>query len=215
LGTILFGVIWSFYVNLYKNDLPSDLKFTGSVAIDTEAMGLVVKRDRLCLIQICSYDDDVHMVQIERNRQDEAVNIKKLLTDSSVLKIFHYARFDVTILNYTFNIKVNPIYCTKIASKLSRTFTDKHGLKNLCKDILGVEISKHEQSSDWGNADLSIDQLKYAAGDVLFLHKLKSRLDKILIREGKMSLANKCFEAIDLIADLELADINAEELFRH
>ena len=138
-----------------------------------------------------------------------------MLTDESVLKIFHYHRFDVAILNYTFGINVHPIYCTKVASKLARTYTDRHGLKNLCKDILGIELSKHEQSSDWGQDQLSAAQLKYAEGDVLYLHKLREILNGMLVREGKMELANKCFEAISTITDLEIAGIVPEELFQH
>ena len=202
-------------MNLYKNDLPADIKFKGSVAIDTETMGLAIKRDRLCLVQMCSEDGQTFLVQIQKNKQEEAKNLKKLLTDESVLKIFHYARFDVAILNYTFGINVHPIYCTKIASKLARTYTDKHGLKNLCKDILGIELSKHEQSSDWGQDELSAEQLKYAEGDVLYLHKLREILNAMLVREGKMELANKCFEAISTITDLEIAGIVPEELFQH
>ena len=202
-------------MNLYKNDLPADIKFKGSVAIDTETMGLAIKRDRLCLVQMCSEDGQTFLVQIQKNKQEEATNLKKLLTDESVLKIFHYARFDVAILNYTFGINVHPIYCTKVASKLARTYTDKHGLKNLCKDILGIELSKHEQSSDWGQDELSAEQLKYAEGDVLYLHKLREILNGMLVREGKMELANKCFEAISTITDLEIAGIVPEELFQH
>ena len=202
-------------MNLYKNDLPADMKFKGSVAIDTETMGLAIKRDRLCLVQMCSEDGQTFLVQIQKNKQEEAKNLKKLLTDESVLKIFHYARFDVAILNYTFGINVHPIYCTKVASKLARTYTDKHGLKNLCKDILGIELSKHEQSSDWGQDELSAEQLKYAEGDVLYLHKLREILNGMLVREGKMELANKCFEAISTITDLEIAGIVPEELFQH
>jgi len=202
-------------MNIYENDLPSNLKFKNSVAVDTETMGLVVKRDRLCLVQLCSSDREVYIVQIKKGNHDKAENLKKLLTDKSILKIFHYARFDVSILNYTFGIQVNPIYCTKIASKLSRTFTDKHGLKNLCKDLLDVEISKHEQNSDWGKAELSSEQLKYAAGDVLHLHKLKSKLDEILARENKTQIAEKCFNAVNTISELELLYISPEELFQH
>lgn len=202
-------------MNIYINDLPAELKFEDSVAIDTETMGLVVKRDRLCLVQLCSSDGCVHIVQIRQGCYDKAENLKKLLTDRSILKIFHYARFDISALNHAFNIKVNPIYCTKIASKLSRTFTDKHGLKNLCKDLLEVEISKHEQTSDWGRDVLSSEQLKYAAGDVLYLHKLKSKLDEMLIRENRMHIAEKCFTAVDTISELEMRDISPEELFQH
>jgi ribonuclease D len=202
-------------MNLHKNDLPDCLTFKNSVAIDTETMGLVTKRDRLCLVQICSEDGDVHLVQILKNQHDKSKNLKKLLTDESILKIFHFARFDVSILNYTFGIKVTPVYCTKIASKLVRTYSDKHGLKSICKEILGMEISKQEQSSDWGKEQLSPEQLRYAAGDVLYLHKLRSRLNDMLVREDRMALAQRCFEAISLFSDLELSNINPDELFLH
>lgn len=202
-------------MNLHKGDLPADVIFEGSVAVDTEAMGLRIKRDRLCLVQLCSESGDVHLVQIPSCQRNNAVNLKKLLEDESVLKIFHFARFDIELLNYTFGIRVNNIYCTKIASKLVRTYTDKHGLKNLCKEILNVEISKQEQSSDWGKEDLSEDQLKYAAGDVLYLHRLKEKLDYMLMRENKVSLAQKCFDTLQVISDLELADTCPEELFAH
>ncbi|MDR2781390.1 MAG: ribonuclease H-like domain-containing protein [Holosporaceae bacterium] len=202
-------------MNLYQNDLPSDVVFKNSVAVDTEAMGLVTRRDRLCLVQLCSEDGEVHLVQIQKNCQDRSENLRKLLTDESVLKIFHYARFDVSILNYAFGIKVAPIYCTKIASKLIRTYSDRHGLKNLCKEILDIDVSKQEQSSDWGKEKLSPEQLKYAAGDVLYLHKLKAVLDEMLEREGRMSLAKRCFSAVQLFSDLELSGINPDELFLH
>lgn len=202
-------------MNLYKNDLPEGISFKSSVAIDTETMGLAIKRDRLCLVQICSESGHTFLVQIQRGMQNRANNLKRMLTDESILKIFHYARFDVAILNYTFGINVHPVYCTKVASKLARTYTDKHGLKNLCKDILGIELSKHEQSSDWGADELSTEQLKYAEGDVLYLHKLREKLNEMLIREGKMTLANECFEAISTITDIELAGIVPEDLFAH
>ncbi len=200
---------------LHQNDLPSDVVFKNSVAIDTETMGLQTKRDRLCLVQLCSENGDVHMVQIQKGQQDKAVNLKRLLEDKSVLKIFHFARFDVSILNHTFGIHVNPVYCTKIASKLVRTYTDKHGLKNLCKEILDIELSKQEQSSDWGRSELTKEQLTYAANDVLYLHRLKARLDEMLEREGRTELAHKCFDALHLISELELRGYSPEELFQH
>lgn len=202
-------------MNLHLNDLPSGVVFKDSVAVDTETMGLSLKRDRLCLVQLCSKDGDVHMVQIQKGQQDKAVNLRRLLIDDSVLKIFHFARFDVSMLNYTFGIHVSPVYCTKIASKLVRTYTDKHGLKNLCKELLGVELSKQEQSSDWGHSDLTKEQLTYAANDVLYLHDLKKRLDTMLKREGKFELAQKCFDALHLISELELFAYSPEELFQH
>lgn len=199
----------------YQNDLPDDVAFDKSVAIDTEAMGLNNKRDRLCLVQMCSKDGDVHIVQILKDQQDTAVNLRKMLVDEKIQKIFHFARFDVNLLNYTFRIHVQNIYCTKIASKLVRTYTDKHGLKNLCKDILDVEISKQEQTSDWGREELSPEQLKYAAGDVLYLHALKARLDEMLHREDRFELAQRCFQTLQLISDLDLLEIPPEFLFVH
>jgi ribonuclease D len=154
-------------------------------------------------------------VQIQNGDHSNAKNLKELLTDKSVLKIFHYARFDVAVLNYAFGVEVEPIYCTKIASKLSRTYTDRHGLKNLCKEILGIEISKGEQTSDWGRENLSDEQLKYAAGDVLHLHNLKIKLDAMLERENKTALARECFNTVATIAKLELNEISPEELFSH
>lgn len=202
-------------MNLYKNDLPDEVDVGRSVAIDTETMGLSLGRDRLCLVQMHSENGQTYLVQIQKGQQHLAKNLKKILSDESILKIFHFARFDVAILNYTFGIHVSPIYCTKIASKLARTYTDKHGLKNLCKDMLGVELSKHEQSSDWGQTNLSDEQLKYAEGDVLYLHELRQMLNNMLIREGKMDLAEKCFKTIDTIVDLEIARVVPEELFQH
>ena len=200
---------------LHKNDIPSDLDFSDSVAVDTETMGLCVKRDRLCLVQLCSSNGDVHLVQIEKGRYEQAKNLKQLLVNDGILKIFHYARFDISVLNYYLGIKINSIYCTKIASKISRTYTDKHGLKNLCKDLLGVEISKQEQTSDWGSEILSKEQMKYAASDVLYLHKLKSKLDEILKREDKSLIAQKCFEAVKIISELEMIDISPEIILNH
>jgi ribonuclease D len=202
-------------MNLYKSDIPSGLSFSGSVALDTETMGLVLKRDRLCLVQMCSKDGDVHIVQMQPGVCDKSENLKRILVDESVLKIFHFARFDIAVLNHAFGIRVAPVYCTKVASKLARTYTERHGLKHLCKELLNVEISKNEQTSDWGQETLSHDQLKYAAGDVLHLHKLKDRLDAMLQREHKEKLAQKCFDALPIIADLELANVSPEELFQH
>ncbi|MDR3179924.1 MAG: ribonuclease H-like domain-containing protein [Holosporaceae bacterium] len=202
-------------MNLYKNDLPPQVEFSPSVAVDTEAMGLVVRRDRLCLVQLCSAEGDVHMVQMEIGQEHRAVNLKKLLQDQSVLKIFHFARFDVGLLNYSLGIRVSNIYCTKIASKLARTYCDKHGLKSICKELLGIEVSKHEQSSDWGSQELSQEQLIYAMGDVLHLHAIKNKLDEMLVREKRSDLAQKCFGALDLITELDLLNISPEELFLH
>lgn len=201
-------------MNLYQRDLPDNLGIRGSVAVDTETMGLCTKRDRLCLVQMCTEAGDVHIVQIRKD-QREAPNLVRLLTNGNILKIFHFARFDVSVLNYTFGIEVSPVYCTKIASKLVRTYTDKHSLKTLCREILGLDLNKEEQSSDWGSEKLSDKQLNYAAGDVLYLHKLKNHLDGMLHREGKSEIAQKCFEQIQLISKLELCGYSPEELFQH
>lgn len=202
-------------MNLYLGDLPADLKITDSIAIDTEAMGLVTERDRLCLVQMATVEGEVFMVQFHPGDYQRATNLKKILEDPSILKIFHYARFDVALLNHTFGIKTAPIYCTKIASKLVRTYTDSHGLKNLCKELLNVDISKQEQSSDWGSLELSQEQMHYAASDVLHLHKLREKLNKMLVRENKFDLALKCFDAIHLIVELDLKSYNPETLFTH
>lgn len=200
---------------LYQNDLPDDAVFEGSVAIDTEAMGLISRRDRLCLVQLCDKNGRVYLVQIQKDQQHLAKNLKKLLEDKNVVKIFHFARFDVALLNFTFGIRVNNIYCTKIASKLVRTYTEKHGLKTLCREILNIEISKQEQSSDWGRETLTDEQLEYAAGDVIHLHRLKERLDYMLARENRTFLAERCFKMLPLITDLDLLRLPAEELFVH
>ncbi|MDR3151589.1 MAG: ribonuclease H-like domain-containing protein [Holosporaceae bacterium] len=202
-------------MNLHKNDLPADVKFSGSVAVDTETMGLVLRRDRLCLVQLCSSEGEVHMVQMEPESYHRAENLRNLMADKNVLKIFHFARFDVGILNHSLGIMVSPVYCTKIASKLARTYSDKHGLKSLCKEVLNVEISKHEQSSDWGSSNLSREQLVYARGDVIHLHALKAKLDELLFREKRMQLAQKCFDAIELITELDQFGLPSEELFQH
>lgn len=202
-------------MNLYQDDIPSSVVFRDSVAIDTETMGLVTNRDRLCLVQLASSDGEVHMVQFRRSNYSEAENLKKLLVDNSVVKIFHFARFDVAALNNAFKIEVKSIYCTKVASKLVRTYTDKHGLKNLCKEILGVDLSKQEQSSDWGRENLSEEQLKYAANDVIYLHLLKKELDSMLQRENRTNLASECFYNINLISKLDLLEISPEWIFQH
>ena len=163
---------------LYKGDLPKDLKFSNLVAIDTETMGLDFKRDRLCLVQISDGDDHAHLVQILEGK--EYPNLSKLLKDDNIKKIFHFARFDIAAIQKHLNIFCENIYCTKIASKLTRTYTDKHGLKELCKELINIDISKQQQSSDWGNSNLSANQLKYAASDVLYLHKIKLKLDELL-----------------------------------
>ena len=201
-------------IKLYINDLPSNVNFTGSVAIDTEAMGLNHTRDRLCLVQLSSGNEICHLVQIQ-NISLKPKNLIKLLKNNKILKIFHYARFDVGILKHTFNININNIYCTKIASKLTRTFTEKHGYQDLCKDLLNKKISKTEQTTDWGLKKLTLSQQKYAATDVLYLHKLKNELDKMLIRENRVKLAQACFNFIKIRTDLDLSGWSELDIFKH
>ncbi len=189
--------------HLYKNDLDDGIVFHGNVAIDTEAMGLDPARDRLCLIQIFDGKTDCHMVQFE-NLNTESPNLIKLLNDENIQKIFHYARFDMAALKHALKIDVNNVYCTKIASKIARTYTNNHGLKDLCKELLGVEISKKQQSSDWGNSNLSKEQIAYAANDVIYLHQIKDKLDKMLIREDRQLLVDACLSFLPTRVDLDL-----------
>jgi ribonuclease D len=198
----------------YKNDLPSTVKFEKSVAIDTEAMGLLPHRDRLCLVQLADSEGNVYLVQMERDNKCSP-HLKKLLEDESIQKIFHYARFDVALLMYTFKININNIYCTKIASKLCRTYTSHHGLKNLCKDLLNVELSKVEQTSDWGSENLTDEQKGYAAKDVLYLHALKQILDDLLKRENRLDLAHQCFDFLPVRARLDLLSGEQFDIFSH
>ena len=201
-------------IELYKNDLPDGLDLGNSVAIDTETMGLNPMRDRLCVVQLSSGDGNAHIVQIEQG-QTSAPNLCKLLTDTKVLKLFHFGRFDIAALENHFGVRTSPVYCTKIASKLVRTFTDRHGLKNLLQESLGVDISKLQQSSDWGAAVLTDAQLAYAASDVLYLHQLKEKLDAMLKREGRMELAQDCFDFLPTRAALDLAGWPEFDIFAH
>jgi ribonuclease D len=189
--------------HLYKNDLDDGIIFKGNVAIDTEAMGLDPARDRLCLIQIFDGETDCHMVQFENSNTDSP-NLIKLLNDEKIEKIFHYARFDMAALKHALKIDVKNVYCTKIASKIARTYTNNHGLKDLCKELLGVEISKKQQSSDWGNSNLSKEQIAYAANDVIYLHQIKDRLDEMLIRENRQLLVDACLSFLPTRVDLDL-----------
>ena len=189
--------------HLYKNDLDDGIVFNGNVAIDTEAMGLDPARDRLCLIQIFDGETDCHMVQFE-NSNTQSPNLIKLLNDKNIQKIFHYARFDMAALKHALKIDVKNVYCTKIASKIARTYTNNHGLKDLCKELLGVEISKKQQSSDWGNSNLSKEQIAYAANDVIYLHQIKDRLDEMLIRENRQLLVDACLSFLPTRVDLDL-----------
>ncbi|MDI2090105.1 ribonuclease D [Commensalibacter oyaizuii] len=208
------------YIHLYQNDLPDTLDLGYVIAIDTETMGLNHYRDRLCLIQISSGDGQVHLVQfipehLGGNGFHACPNLKKILTDPKVTKLMHYARFDVGILQYALNIKIPSVKCTKIAAKLVRTFTDKHGLASLCKDLLKIELSKQQQSSDWGAAILSPEQLVYAASDVLYLHQLWQVLKELLIRENRLELAESCFAFLSARADLDILGYNLPDIFDH
>ena len=201
-------------IKLHNNDLPRNIKFTKSVAIDTETMGLNPLRDRLCLVQLSNGNNVCHLVKIGSNPQKPR-NLISILKNNKILKIFHFARFDVAVLKHTFKIEVNNIYCTKIASKLARTFTDKHGYKDLCKELLSVQISKSEQTTDWGKQKLTIAQQKYAATDVFYLHKIKNELNKMLERENRMELAKACFDFIKFRTNLDLEGWNNQDIFSH
>ena len=201
-------------IHLHRGDLPSGLTWGSAVAVDTETMGLNPGRDRLCLVQLSAGDGVCHLVQIAPG-QTEAPLLTALLTDPKLLKIFHFARFDLGILKHALAVAVTPVYCTKIASRLARTFSDRHGLKDLAKDLLNIELSKQQQSSDWGAADLSTEQLRYAAADVLHLHRLKERLDEMLAREGRSQLAQACFDFLPIRVELDLRGWAAEDIFAH
>jgi len=199
---------------LHRGDLPEGLMFGDAVAIDTEAMGLNPHRDRLCLVQLSRGDGDAHLVQFRAGCYD-APNLRRLLNDPSVVKLFHFARFDIAILYHYLGVMPQPLYCTKIASRLVRTFTDKHGLRELCKDLLGVELKKEQQSSDWGAPSLTDEQLRYAASDVLHLHALRAKLDEMLDREDRVELAQRCFEFLPARAVLDLAGWAEQDIFAH
>lgn len=206
-------------IRLHKHDLPEGLALGPAIAIDTEAMGLDHRRDRLCLVQLTSGDGTVHCVQILPaalgGRGGDAPNLKRLLEDPAVLKIFHFARFDLAALHKALGVTVAPVVCTKIASKLVRTFTDRHGLKDLCRDLLGVELSKQQQTSDWGAPELTPEQLAYAASDVLHLHALWARLKALLEREGRLDLAEACFRFLPDRARLDLLGYEDPDIFAH
>jgi ribonuclease D len=201
-------------VRLHHGDLPNLTAYKGAVAIDTETMGLDPNRDRLCVVQLSPGDGSADVVQIAAG-QKKAPNIERLLTDKSIVKIFHYARFDLGVLAKTFGTMAEPVYCTKIASRLARTYTDKHGLKDLAREVLGVDLSKQQQLSDWGSDDLSDAQVSYAATDVLHLHALRERLDVMLAREGRANLAAACFRFLPDRVRLDLAGWAAEDIFSH
>jgi ribonuclease D len=199
---------------LHRGDLPEGLKFSGAVAVDTETLGLKPHRDRLCLVQLSAGDGTAHLVQLD-GADWSAPRLKALLTDPKLTKIFHYARFDVAVIEQYLGVVTGPIYCTKIASKLVRTYTDRHGLKDLCGELLGVELSKQQQSSDWAAATLSPQQLAYAAADVLHLHALKRTLDAMLVRQGRTPLAEACFAFLPIRARLDLAGFEDVDIFSH
>lgn len=199
---------------MHHNDLPDGLDLGKLVAVDTETMGLNVTRDRLCLVQLSSGDETCHLVQFTAGDSD-APNLKRLFADSSVVKLFHFARFDLAMIQRHLGVACQPVYCTKVASKLARTFTDRHSLRDLCRELLGVELSKQQQSSDWGAAELSDEQLRYAASDVLYLHRLKAALDEMLEREGRRELAQACFDFLPARAALDLAGWDDVDIFAH
>lgn len=200
---------------LHQGDLPDGLDLGRMVAVDTETMGLSTFRDRLCLVQLSAGDGDAHLVRFAAGAGYAAPNLRRLLADAAVLKLFHFARFDLAAIRHYVGVDCTPVYCTRTASRLVRTFTDRHGLKDLCRDLLGVEISKQEQSSDWGAPELSEAQQRYAASDVLHLHRLKGILDGMLAREGRTALAQACFDFLPHRAALDLAGWPDEDIFAH
>ena len=201
-------------VRLHRGDLPDLTRYRDSVAIDTETMGLHPHRDRLCVVQLSSGDGSADVVQIPKGHTD-APNLKALLADPGITKIFHFARFDLAALYHAFAVMPQPVYCTKIASRLTRTYTDRHGLKDLVREVLNIDLSKQQQSSDWGSQTLSEAQLAYAASDVLHLHGLRERLDAMLAREGRLELAQACFEFLPTRAKLDLEGWDTEDIFAH
>jgi len=206
-------------IHLHKHDLPEGLALGPVLAVDTEAMGLDSRRDRLCLVQMSAGDGIVHLVQIIPpelgGRGADCPNLKRLLSDPAVVKLMHFARFDVGLLQHALGIRVAPVRCTKIAAKLVRTYTDRHGLKDLCRDLLGVEISKQQQTSDWGAIDLTPEQLAYAASDVLHLHALWAKLEALLIRENRLALAEACFDYLPARGQLDILGWDAPDIFAH
>ena len=201
-------------ITLHHGDLPADVSFGATVAIDTETMGLNPHRDRLCLVQLSGGDGNAHLVKMARGPY-KAPRLAALLADPKVLKLFHFGRFDIAVLEHALGVKCEPVYCTKIAAKLTRTFTDRYGLKNLCQEILGVDLSKQQQTSDWGAETLTEEQMAYAASDVLYLHQLKTRLDAMLTREGRMGLATAAFEFLPHRAALDAAGWEDIDIFAH
>lgn len=201
-------------IELYKGDLPDDLDLGNVVAIDSETMGLKPRRDKLCLVQLSSGDGNAHLVQLDRSTY-HAPNLCKLLTAPNVTKLFHFGRFDIAVFQYYLNVVTAPVYCTKIASKLARTYTDRHGLREICRQLLNVDISKQQQSSDWGADNLTPEQLEYAAGDVYYLHSLKEVLDGVLEREGRTDLADRIFKFLPTRAELDILGWNGSDILEH
>lgn len=201
-------------IEVHIGDLPADLDFGTSVAIDSETLGLNPHRDRLCVVQLSSGDGNAHLVHFDEPVYD-CPNLKRLLSDNRIEKLFHYARFDVAIIKKYLDVDCTPVYCTKIASKLVRTYTDKHGLKALCQELLGIDLSKQQQSSDWGKKTLSPAQVEYAAADVLYLHRLQAILDDMLVREGRKDIAQACFDFLPTRAQLDLNGWPEVDIFSH
>ena len=201
-------------VTLHEGDLPDGLDLGPAVAVDTETMGLKPRRDRLCLAQLSAGDGDAHLVRFAPGTYD-APNLKAMLSDGGVTKLFHFARFDVAMIERYLGVVSQPLYCTKIASKIARTFTDRHGLRDLCRDLLGIDLAKEQQMSDWGANELSEHQLAYAASDVLHLHELRTRLDEMLAREGRSELAEACFKFVPMRARLDLGGWDDTDIFAH
>jgi len=201
-------------VHLHEGDLPDDLDLGPEVAVDSETMGLRFRRDPLCVVQLSAGDGDAHVVRLNRPDYD-CRNLKRLMADRDILKIFHFGRFDIGMVELHLGVETGPVYCTKIASKLARTYTDRHGLKDVARELAGIDLSKAQQSSDWGAAELSQAQLEYAASDVLHLHVIRDRLNEILIREGRMALAQACFDFLPTRARLDLAGWDEMDIFAH
>ncbi len=201
-------------IKLHRADLPDGASFGACVAVDTETLGLNPNRDRLCLVQLSGGDGNAELVELEPGAY-AAPNLKRLLSDPKVTKLFHFARFDIAVLHRFLGVTCAPVYCTKVASRLTRTYTDKHGLKDLCKELLGNDLDKQQQSSDWGAQELTQQQLEYAASDVLYLHALKAKLDTLLAREGRTALAEACFGFLPTRAALDLAGWADSDIFAH
>jgi ribonuclease D len=201
-------------IHLHQQDLPDGLDLGAVVAVDTEAMGLSPQRDRLCLVQLSAGDGECHLVQFSRSDY-RAPRLCRLLGDPTVEKLFHFARYDLAMIRQHLGVLCRPVYCTKIASKLARTYTDRHSLKDLCQELLGIELSKQMQSSDWGASELSQEQLSYAASDVLHLHEIRRRLDRILAREGRQALAAGCFAFLPERVELDLAGWAGQDIFAY